>query len=45
MLKRHTFSTCLWFDQHPDPATVRRVSEAMFEMKKLDIAALRRAAG
>ncbi len=31
--------------QHPDPAKVRRVSEAMFQMKKLDIAALRRAAG
>lgn len=31
--------------QHPDPATVRRVSEAMFRMKKLDIAALRQAAG
>lgn len=31
--------------QHPDPAVVRRVSQAMFQMKKLDIAALQRAAG
>ena len=29
----------------PDPATVQRVMEAMFTMKKLDIAALQRAHG
>lgn len=31
--------------QHPDPATARGVMQAMLQMKKLDIAGLRRAAG
>lgn len=31
--------------QHPDPAVVRRVGQAMFQMKKIDIATLQRAAG